>query len=65
MDLTSGLKLPTLYDGMIWVSNPYAAIVRGNWSSIGRLRYQNSNSEVKSEMGLPTKRGLLYELLIM
>jgi hypothetical protein len=32
---------------------------------MGRLRYQNSNSEVKSEMGLPTNRGLLYELFII
>lgn len=32
---------------------------------MGRDLYQNSNSDVKSEMGRPTKRGLLYELLIM
>jgi hypothetical protein len=32
---------------------------------MGKLRYQNSNSDVKSDIGLPTNRGLLYELLIM
>lgn len=43
----------------MWVNKPYAARVRGNCSSIGKLRYQNSSSEVKSDIGLPISRGLL------